>query len=370
MVGSGVTGWGNIGAMVVRGLNNTTVAPNAFNYRSLFTHEQEVATPGYYAVHLDTPGALAELTVAGTHSGVQRYTCASGAVGCVLLIDVCSYATEVRAFGVHVWRFADGFSLHVCACVDVCGGRRTRRVAMRASRYTGVRRVVWRHVASSARVRVDTREDSAMTQVSGSVMNTNGFASDIEVHFYAIVTSSAAGAGPANMSDSGLWANGALLVPGVSSATSSSGSLGAHTDGGVGAGGGGGAAVELLVRIGLSFVDVANARANLHAEQNAGGGDAWLSFDDARARTAASWEAQLARVSVTPPPYAAEDELRQFYAGVYRTLLAPTNYTESNGLVRGRGLRVWHATRLSRRAGLRSVHGVRWRRTQLDGDVP
>ena len=42
-------------------------------YCSYFSHEQEVARPGYYSVHLQTPDVLAELT-ATTRCGLHRYT--------------------------------------------------------------------------------------------------------------------------------------------------------------------------------------------------------------------------------------------------------------------------------------------------------
>jgi len=42
-------------------------------YRSRFSHDGEVATPGYYAVTLDEAGVRAEMT-AGTRVGVHRYT--------------------------------------------------------------------------------------------------------------------------------------------------------------------------------------------------------------------------------------------------------------------------------------------------------
>jgi predicted alpha-1,2-mannosidase len=42
-------------------------------YRSYFSHDSEVARPGYYSVYLDTPGAKAELT-ATTRCGMHRYT--------------------------------------------------------------------------------------------------------------------------------------------------------------------------------------------------------------------------------------------------------------------------------------------------------
>ncbi len=46
-------------------------------YRSRFSHAQETASPGYYAVTLADPGIRAELT-AGTRVGVHRYTFPAG----------------------------------------------------------------------------------------------------------------------------------------------------------------------------------------------------------------------------------------------------------------------------------------------------
>jgi predicted alpha-1,2-mannosidase len=46
-------------------------------YRSRFSHKDEVARPGYYAVTLDDAGVRAELA-AGTRTGVHRYTFAPG----------------------------------------------------------------------------------------------------------------------------------------------------------------------------------------------------------------------------------------------------------------------------------------------------
>jgi predicted alpha-1,2-mannosidase len=47
-------------------------------YRSAFSHANEKAQPGYYAVQLDTPKVFAEMTAA-TRSGVERYRFEAGA---------------------------------------------------------------------------------------------------------------------------------------------------------------------------------------------------------------------------------------------------------------------------------------------------
>ena len=47
-------------------------SPSELGYRSFFSHEREVARPGYYSVQLDTPNVHAELT-ATTRCGMHRY---------------------------------------------------------------------------------------------------------------------------------------------------------------------------------------------------------------------------------------------------------------------------------------------------------
>ncbi|HTI30517.1 MAG TPA: GH92 family glycosyl hydrolase [Sphingomonas sp.] len=53
-------------------------------YRSRFSHDGEVAKPGYYAVNLIDSGVRAELT-AGTRVGIQRYTFPAGAPAHLIL---------------------------------------------------------------------------------------------------------------------------------------------------------------------------------------------------------------------------------------------------------------------------------------------
>ncbi|HEX5283665.1 MAG TPA: GH92 family glycosyl hydrolase [Bryocella sp.] len=47
-------------------------SPSELGYRSFFSHEHEIARPGYYSVQLDTPRVQAELT-ATTRCGMHRY---------------------------------------------------------------------------------------------------------------------------------------------------------------------------------------------------------------------------------------------------------------------------------------------------------
>ncbi len=62
-------------------------APSELGYRSFFSHEREIARPGYYSVELDTPKVHAELT-ATTRCGMHRYRYGSSSVRQGLMVDL------------------------------------------------------------------------------------------------------------------------------------------------------------------------------------------------------------------------------------------------------------------------------------------
>lgn len=80
------------------------------------------------------------------------------------------------------------------------------------------------------------------------------------------------------------------------------------------------------VQIGLSFVDVETARANLDAE--------WMAFDldRAEAETKAAWEPLLSRVEIRG---GEEEARRMFYTALYHAHFMPTSLTEAGGRYRG-----------------------------------
>ena len=97
MVGAGVTDYGNIGVTPVRHLDKYTITD--YGYRSKFDHHHENATAGYYSVELDTHSTLAELTVAGSYTGVHKYTFHSGnndKLQNIILIDASHTVTKVQ----------------------------------------------------------------------------------------------------------------------------------------------------------------------------------------------------------------------------------------------------------------------------------
>ncbi|WP_044559999.1 GH92 family glycosyl hydrolase [Azospirillum sp. B4] len=82
----------------------------------------------------------------------------------------------------------------------------------------------------------------------------------------------------------------------------------------------------LLVKVGLSAVDIDGALRNLDSEI-----PGW-DFDGVRAAAAAAWEAELGRLAVTKGCDAAD--IRIFYTALYHALLAPTLFSDVDGRYR------------------------------------
>jgi predicted alpha-1,2-mannosidase len=114
----------------------------------------------------------------------------------------------------------------------------------------------------------------------------------------------------------GTWRDGALSTARTQTGASIGASLpiDTSTDG------------QVTVAIGLSYTDVAHARANLAAEA------ADLDFDRVRRESEARWEELLGRVQVTAR---GERSLRMIYTAAYHTLLMPTLVSDTDGSYRG-----------------------------------
>lgn len=82
----------------------------------------------------------------------------------------------------------------------------------------------------------------------------------------------------------------------------------------------------LLMKVGISFVSVENAEANLNAEI-----PGW-DFDAVHAQAKAAWSELLNRVEVEG---GTADERAIFYTGIYHMMLAPNLFSDGNGEYRG-----------------------------------
>ena len=154
--------------------------------------------------------------------------------------------------------------------------------------------------------------DAATGEISGSTRFLGGYSGHfggVTVYF-AARTSRAAGS-------AGTWTNGVLTDAGI---TADGTAIGAYlhfdtsTD------------RTVTIAIGLSFTDVAHARANLLAEVPT------IDFDTIRHATEASWEHVL---SVAHIEGRSDADFRTFYSALYHTLLMPTLATDDDGTYRG-----------------------------------
>ncbi len=87
----------------------------------------------------------------------------------------------------------------------------------------------------------------------------------------------------------------------------------------------------LLVKVGISAVDIDGALRNLDAEI-----PHW-DFDKLRTEAASQWERELSRIRIDS---ASDDVKRTFYSGLYHTLVAPTLFDDVDGRYRGMDLEV------------------------------
>jgi predicted alpha-1,2-mannosidase len=225
---------------------------------SRFSHLEETAFPGYYAVRLPSLGVLAELT-ATPRVGVHRYTFTRDEPP-HLLIDVTS----------------------------VLGDHKTEN---------GVVRIL-----------------PEAQEIEGSVRTFGSFASrygGLDVHFVARFS--------VPFTAYGTWTGG-QLSQGVSQAAGGS-DIGADVsfekrD----------SPLVVEVRLALSYVSIANARANLETEA-AGRG-----FDEAAGSAREAWEEKLSLIRLEG---GSERQRRIFYTALYRAFQMPTVFNDVNDEYRG-----------------------------------
>lgn len=91
----------------------------------------------------------------------------------------------------------------------------------------------------------------------------------------------------------------------------------------------------VLVRVGISSVSVENAKKNLVAEAKE------VDFDDIVSRSKKAWSEALDRVQIDEPDRARR---RTFYTALYRTLIAPTLWSDVDDQYRGADGQVHTAT--------------------------
>jgi predicted alpha-1,2-mannosidase len=258
----------------------TSPASDPGRYVSTFSHAHESAAPGYYGVTLDS-GATMELT-ATQRSGMARITYPV-ATEATLLVNVSGSINGVTD-----------------AQVDV--GRNTISGWATSGRFCGA--------GNLYRVYFSATFDQSFASVGtwhDGVVDPGG-------------TSVRGGAVPGRAGNPAK-PRGTATAPPVAGRTAPDVSV---------SGPGSGAFVTfdssshraVRLRVGLSYVGVANAAANATAEQ----GNA--AFDTVAERARAGWNARLGEIQVTG---GTPDQLTVFYTAMYHALLQPNVFNDSNG---------------------------------------
>ncbi|MEE4546860.1 GH92 family glycosyl hydrolase [Streptomyces sp. V4-01] len=237
-------------------------------YAATFSHANETGTAGSYRVGLDS-GVNVELS-ASTHTGAGRFTYPTG---------------------------------------------KTPSLLVRTSNS---------EVGSSA---AQTTIDTANRAISGSVTSGNfcGYINDVDRRSYYTLYFYAAFDKP--FASTGTWKDGTLSA----GSTSSSGGTTYGTDGWPVAGKGSGGYVtfdpnqgqSVGVRVGISYVSAANAKANLDAENPAG-----TTFDTVKQRAHDAWNTELNRLAITG---GSATQQATFYTALYHSLLHPNVFSDTNG---------------------------------------
>ncbi len=86
----------------------------------------------------------------------------------------------------------------------------------------------------------------------------------------------------------------------------------------------------IMVKVGISYVSVENARLNLQTEVSG-----W-DFQDVRSKAQKAWEEALSRIKITG---GSSDQLKIFYTALYHALIHPSVFSDVNGQYQGMGHR-------------------------------
>ncbi len=270
-------------------------------YASNFSHANETATAGYYRVGLDS-GVNVELT-ATTRTGSGRFTYPAGGPAALLVRTSNS------------------------------------------------------EVGSSA---AQTTINTATRTISGSVTSGNfcGYINAIGRRSYYTLYFAAVFDRP--FASTGTWRD-TTLTPG---GTSASGGTTYGTDGWPPAQRGSGGYVTfdtsqgrtVGVRVGISYVSLANAQANLDTENPSG-----TTFDTVRQRAHDAWNAALGRIEISGGTSAQNTT---FYTALYHALLHPNVFSDVGGQYTGMDQRV-HSVSGSQHAQYANFSGWDVYRDQL-----
>jgi predicted alpha-1,2-mannosidase len=197
------------------------------------------------------------------------------------------------------------------------------RAELTATTYTGVHRYAFPAGAADPVVLVDAARvlggeltsghvdvDPAANEVTGSIVSAAGFSGrygGLPIHFVARFATP--------FTTHGVWNEGAITEGGTTMDGLTLGAWVGFAD----------PAGPVEVQVAISYIDLAQARANLAADLSP-------SFDETRAAAETAWEEALSVVDVEAP---TEEERALFYSALYHVMQMPTLFTEAGGRYMG-----------------------------------
>jgi len=226
-------------------------------FATAFSHSNEVATPGYYAVTLDN-GIKVELT-----------------------------ATVRTGFGRFIYPAGKTATMAINAASDVNGA-----------------------AASAINVNPATREISGWA-IGGHFCGTREVRT---IYFYAVFDRP--------FTACSTWSDDALTKGATNGAGTASGAFVTFDTS---------KSRTVLAKVGISYVSIANAKANVEAE-NPVSAFSSKDFDKAVATASDTWNAWLNRIQVSG---GTTDERQTFYSMLYHALLGPSVVSDGNGQYMG-----------------------------------
>ncbi len=290
--GAGCTTYQDLPFMPYVGEISTSPATDPGHYTSTFDHKNEHATAGAYDVALDN-GAKVELS-ATQRTGSGRFTYPAGAAS-TLLVNTSGSVNGTDDASISIgkdtisgWATSGRF----------CGAKNSYRVYFSAKFDTPFEASgTWKNGAVTPGKTAETGGARA------KVAQPNGIGSSM---------ARPAKAKPQDTTVSGPGSGGYVTFPNLNGA-------------------------QVNVQVGLSFVSVDGAKANLKAENNGK-----KSFDQVAASARQAWNDQLGKIQVSG---GSDADTTTFYTSLYHSLIQPNVFSDVDGRYPGFDGRIHQADR-------------------------
>jgi predicted alpha-1,2-mannosidase len=311
VVGAGVNDWGNFLVTPIRVPSSspppTSLIENA-GYKTKFSHDNEIAKPGYYYIVLEEPAVQVELSVGGTHSGIHRYIFYpldnNGTTNPAILFDICHtttdslfgpYEKQCKSAQIYNWTLepVTKRKLTISATMTMAGG-----LTGRSPRNGGI--VIYFYAELSI-------ENS---NTVASVFSDNVYIWE-DFKYSNSTASSGSQSQPTTSRSLGLIAT--ILSPASNNNNN-------------------GEPISVILRSGISFISPEYAKRNLyHEQQQNSSSSSWKSFDAVAINAMNTWEQSLSRVSISASTTSFSEPVGVFYSSLYITMMAPTTFSEYDG---------------------------------------